>query len=404
MKTYKPFIILTFYCLILLPAKPASAQNPDWQAKAVSTAGNAAILVEDMNGKIIMSHQASTPLIPASIMKVATSYCALSTLPQGFHFPTAFYSVGKTLYVKGYGDPSLTSEELSAISENLRNKGLREIDKIILDDSFFSASIKIDGQSRTLNPYDAHNSALLVNFNTIKVRVTGDKQVLSGEPQTPMTPLTTQMAQGLRPGTHRINLAANPERAVLYAGYLLREFLIQEGLNVKENVSKGKVPTDLKPVYVHLSSKSLEDNVRDLLEYSSNIIANQVFLGMGAHVHGAPANVEKSLNVLRDCLSNKVGWKDFSVAEGSGLSRQNKVTAAQMMQLLRKFSSYENLLPVKDNIFRAKTGSLTGVSSLAGAFTTPNGKKYRFVVIINDPKASYNSKFQVSKIIYNGLS
>lgn len=385
------------------PILSYSQEAPNWRTAAIARAGHAAIYVEDQAGRAVMTHQVYTPMVPASTLKVATSYCALHTFPTGFRFPTAFYAQPDgTLYVKGYGDPSLISEELARIAKQLRTRGLRTVARIILDDSVFAPDIVIDGRSRSLNPYDAHNSALLVNYNTLHVRVRGGR-VESAEPQTPTTALTAQLARGLPAGRHRINLARTPESALLYAGHLLAAFLQQEGIAVTTDITRGVAPANLRPLYVHHSSRSLEDNVRDLLEFSNNLIANQIFLAMGAHAFGAPATVDKGVRVLNDCLQRELGWRDFAVTEGSGLSRHNRVTAAQMMTLLRKFQQYAHLMPVKEQ-FRAKTGTLNGVSSFAGYFRTPDHRDYRFVIMINDPKTSYEAKFQIARMLYNGLA
>ncbi len=397
----------TAMCLIISLASlmaPPAAANGAWKDLAIHRAGNAAILVEDSSGRTIFSHRAEEPLIPASIMKMATSACALSVLPKDFRFVTAFHTDAQhRLYVTGYGDPSLTSEELAVVAQQLRAKGLRQVHDIILDDSFFDSHIAIDGQSRSLNPYDAHNSALLVNYNTIAVRKLRGGQVVSAEPQTPVTALTQDLARGLGVGTHRINLSRDPQKALLYVGHLLKAFLVQAGVSVEGTIQAGALPAQATLAYMHRSSKSLPDNIRDLLEFSNNLTTNQIFLTLGAAVLNPPATVEKAKAVLNTCAKQQFGWTNFHIEEGSGLSRLNRVTATEMLQLLRLFESYRHLLPTKDGIFQAKTGTLNGVSSLAGYFATPTGQHYRFVIIINDPKTSYEAKFDVARILYRGL-
>lgn len=105
-----------------------------------------------------------------------------------------------------------------------------------------------------------------------------------------------------------------------------------------------------------------------------------------------------------DFLRQNVGWKNFVIAEGSGLSRQNMVTAADMMKLLRYFKPYQSLLPVKERVFQAKTGTLADVSSFAGFFQMPGGGEIAFVIFATGPGTSYVQKFRVAKTIFRGLT
>jgi serine-type D-Ala-D-Ala carboxypeptidase/endopeptidase (penicillin-binding protein 4) len=382
-----------------------AAYAVDWRQAVIAKAGQSAIYVEDSAGQPVITHRIAAPMVPASILKVATSYCALKVLPKRFRFTTAFHvDKADRLYVTGYGDPSLTSEELAIVAQGLRSKGLTRVTGIVLNDSFFDQGLVIDGQSHSLNPYDAHNSALLVNYNTINVQKLRNGTVVSAEPQTPLTAMTAALAKPLRAGTQRINLARTPDKALVYVGHLLKAFLVQAGVAVSGPIARGVLPRGVRTLYIHHSSKGLHDNIRDLLEFSNNLVTNQIFLVMGAVVLEAPATVAKGRAVLNSCLRKELGWTAFHAEEGAGLSRKNRVTAREMMVLVRNFAPYANLMPRKERVFRAKTGSLNGVSSFVGYFTTPQGKDYRFVVIINDPQTTYHAKFTVAKMIYQGLS
>jgi D-alanyl-D-alanine carboxypeptidase/D-alanyl-D-alanine-endopeptidase (penicillin-binding protein 4) len=139
-----------------------------------------------------------------------------------------------------------------------------------------------------------------------------------------------------------------------------------------------------------------------MLKYSTNFTANQIFLVLGASKFGAPATVSKGQEAMRNCLSKRVGWNDFHVEEGSGLSRRTRVTAAQMTQLLRRFDRYSFLLPDKEGLL-AKTGTLRGVNTLAGYFDLGGSTgQARFCILINsDVPPTY--KFRVANEIRNYL-
>jgi D-alanyl-D-alanine carboxypeptidase/D-alanyl-D-alanine-endopeptidase (penicillin-binding protein 4) len=143
--------------------------------------------------------------------------------------------------------------------------------------------------------------------------------------------------------------------------------------------------------------------VKGMLEYSTNFTANQIFLSMGALKLGGTATVDKGQRVMRECLISRVGWRDFHIEEGSGLSRRNKVTASQMTQLLERFNSYRELLPEREG-FLAKTGSLRGVNSLAGYFLLePRQETVRFSIIINR-EVPHMYKYKVANTIRDYLN
>jgi D-alanyl-D-alanine carboxypeptidase/D-alanyl-D-alanine-endopeptidase (penicillin-binding protein 4) len=208
--------------------------------------------------------------------------------------------------------------------------------------------------------------------------------VLSAEPQTPLTPLARQAGLKLSRGkTDRVNLSSDWKVGVQYGGELLAAFLKKHGVSGAMQVKRGSLTLSAKQIFRHRSPQTLEQISQAMLKYSTNFTANQIFLTLGIHRFGEPATVEKSQLAMRECLVDGVGWQDFHVEEGSGLSRKNKVTAQQMTDLLRGFERYRFLLPEQQG-FLAKTGSLRGVNSLAGYFYLPgDGNPLRFSILIN---------------------
>jgi len=400
-------IILSLLLLSLLPIRPAHAGD-SWQVLFTVALKNGGAYVETDSGKPLFDHRGSDFFIPASIMKIATSACAIDTLGRDFRFPTEFYlTKDHKLAVKGYGDPFLVSEEIAIIAKVLKEKGLNEVRGLILDTTYFAPGIVIDGTSHTPNPYDALNGALIANFNTVNIHKEGSgarAAVVSAEPQTPLTPLAIETAKD-QPGggKQRVNIGADPLKGALYAGELITAFLKKEGIAVDGDMKVAETPADAKLIYRHLSSKSLDDVLRELLEYSTNFMSNQIFLTMGAEKFGAPATIEKGRKVLTEFLSQKVGWKKFNVAEGAGLSRLNQVTPRQMIGLLRFFEPYKNLLPKEDNLYPAKTGTLTGVNTLAGYMPMGNGRFARFAILVNDT-VPFDYKFKLGKMLYAGIN
>jgi D-alanyl-D-alanine carboxypeptidase/D-alanyl-D-alanine-endopeptidase (penicillin-binding protein 4) len=393
--------------LTLLSVFAAGTAAANWKSDLTAALKNGGAYAETEDGKVLYDHRSQDHFIPASILKIATAACAVETLGRDFRFPTDFFlTKDGRLVVKGYGDPFLVSEEFELIAHELAEKGLKEVNGMILDTGYFAPGIAIDGTSGSPNPYDALNGALIANFNTINIHKMGSgarASVYSAEEQTPLTPIAQESAKDLPAGKQRINIGQDPRKGARYVAELLTEFLKKRGISVKGGMELGEKPQDAALLLRHLSSKRLEDVLRELLNFSTNFMANQLFLVMGAEKFGAPADVEKGRKVLKAFLADKVGWKDFEVREGAGLSRENSVTPREMVELLREFSPHLDLLPREIDVFRAKTGTLTGVNSLAGFFPAKDGKTVRFAILVNSP-VPFDYKFKLGKMLFDGVN
>lgn len=363
---------------------------------------NGGTRVEREDGTPLIRYRDTEHFVPASILKVATTFCALEALGSDFRFTTTFYrGPGDTLYIKGSGDPSLVSEELNAIAQKLALL-MPRVTRIVIDPSLFSPDIDIDGSSASLNPYDSKVAAFVGNFSSAALTRRKDGSVVSAEPQTPITPLSRQAGLKLARGaSERINLGHTWQVGTQYGGELLAEFLKRAGASGALEVSTGSIPAGTSKILDHKSSKDLAEISRGLLKYSTNFTANQIFLTLGVAKYGAPATVEKGQLAMTECLRQKVGWRDFHIEEGSGLSRRNKVTPIQMTKLLESFEPYKELLNVEDN-FTAKTGSLRGVNTLAGYFELSPSEQVRFAVLVNSD-VEHSHKYKVARALRDHL-
>lgn len=393
---FSRFFVLLFFASTL--GTPLLAEPLDLKALVK----NGSVRVETASGEPLISYRDSELFVPASILKVATSFCALEELGPEFTFSTSFLTDDNgTLYVRGSGDPTLVSEELNIISNQLSSR-ISSISRVIIVTSLFADNLELDGVANSLNPYDSRNAAFVGNFSTAYVTRKKNGTVVSAEPQTPLTPLSKKAALALRRGaTERINLGKEWRTGTLYGGELLAEFLRQAGVKGQMRVSIGHIPKNARELLTYHSSQSLSDIVRGMLKFSTNFTANQLFLTLGIKKYGAPATVAKGQLALRECLEQRVGWHGFAIEEGSGLSRKNAVSTRLMTQLLKAFARYGSLLDEQQG-FQAKTGSLNGVNSLAGYFDTPHSGRVRFAIIINS-QVPHLYKFYVANKIRESL-
>jgi len=343
------------------------------------------------DGRIIAAHNLHKIFVPASIVKIATSLAALRILGPKYRFETYFFMDAKqNLYIKGFGDPFLISEEIVIIVRELKKLGCRRINDIYLDDTAFNISTIADGSGLSDNPYDAQNNALAVNFNTVNVKKDQTGKVSSAEEQTPTLPLMAELAEDLESGIHRINISkdrtGSNEIINRYAGELFRAFQHKEKIPGDGIIVFKKTPDNLTPYYTHQSSKALEDIIAPLMLFSNNFIANQLYLTMGAKLYGYPATWEKSRLAVEDTLLKdfKLSAGEIRIIEGSGLSRKNLVSPYAMIQLLDFFNPYSGFLPQEDGKI-LKSGTLKGVYSYGGYFLD-NKDLDSFVLILNQER------------------
>ena len=372
-----------FACLLSLVLLIPDTSDAGDALTAFSRLNNAGIIVLDSHGQTVLAQHADMPLMPASTTKLATAWMALTHWGVEHRFRTHFYldEATQILWVKGSGDPYLVSEELDVVARNLKQKGLKQIKGIGIDTSLFQPDLVLPGTGTTDNPYDAVPTAVSANFNTVAVRKVGG-QVLSAESHTPLTSYAESLARSIRSGELRVNTGPNPHNAEKYFAELLVAFLQKNGVAVGSQIVFGQVP-NLAVLYTHANSKTLEEIVRSMLKYSTNFVANQLILMLSAENYKRPANATDVQRYMEETLSRRFGWKNFSLADGAGLSRHNRLSPQQLTELLQALRDWKHLLPEIEPGIYAKSGTLNGVSALAG-YLVNRGEWQPFAVVMNE--------------------
>ncbi len=347
--------------------------------------------VADSKGKVISSCNPDTAYVPASVVKVATALAAFDILGPDYRFTTSFYQdAKKNLYIKGTGDPMLVSDEIRLILKTLQEKGVTTINDIYIDPSAFALEYRVPGREDSRNPYDAPVAAVSVNFNSVAVRLTKKKAILSGEKETPLLPIMEEVAKGkgYPAGRQRINICEGgcleEKQTARYAAELFRALQKEAEIVGKGKIGVRLVPKDATLVYTHKNSKDLKELTSSFLKYSSNFISNLVFLTCGAKKYGYPATWAKGERALREVLEKRLGKKTaaaFIIKEGAGLFRGNRVTVRAMLELLRVFRPHASLLR-KYMGLRSKSGSMKGIYNYVGYLQ--DGRPY--VILLNQKR------------------
>src|SRR6476659_4734491 len=221
--------------LLLLPA-PALAGVKE---NVAALAPQGLVLVMDAKGNELVAQNTDEPFVPASVTKIVTAWLAMEVLGGDYRFETRFYLDDKrVLFVRGGGDPYLISEELAPLATELvAAVGKKPIAGIVLDASYYPSNLRIPGIENTDEAYNALNSALAVNFNTVYAVRSGNK-VRSAEKQTPITLIAiTQFRLHGPDGSGRISLSQDGRVSLQYAGELIEAFFKRAGGNVKGKIS-----------------------------------------------------------------------------------------------------------------------------------------------------------------------
>ncbi len=353
---------------------------------------NTGYILADDKGNIIYNQNDSHSFIPASILKILTSLVAIDLLGEDFRFPTAYSydNVTNNLYIKGFGDPLFISEAAEIFCKKIIARlKIKLINNIIIDQSYFDSNISIPGTGKSTNPYDAPVGALCANFNTVMFRWDiRSNRFISAEAQTPLLNILHEDIKKTHLKEGRIILSQKQSK--LYAGQLMAAFLKGKGVKINGIVKTGRFKSNPGKTFTFTSPIELKSIIEKLLKYSNNFIANQLVLTMGAQEFQAPATLNKGVSVVKKYASNKLGLPGIRIVEGSGISRLNRISPEQMINILLNFMSYHTLLNHKKHEFY-KTGTLEGIRTRAGYIHGDNNRLYPFVIMVNKKNTGYQS-------------
>lgn len=394
----------------------------------------------------ILSYQEDKILKPASNLKLITTLAALKYLGSEYRFKTKVYSDGPiendilkgNLYVKGFGDPLLVSEQLWYLTNDLRRVGFRQVQgHLILDESFFDAIREVPHNlGKGERAYDAPLGALSINFNTTAIYVSpgvavGTPAKVTVDPDNTYIKLINRsktVSEHAKKTLEVIRLSgkdhdvilvkgqiplATPEKRyyrnithpLYYAAAMVRRFFQERGMTIQGKDKFERVPKGAQEILVY-ESRPLRILVSDLNKISNNFIAEQILKTLGAELKGEPGTTDKGLSVLKEFLMGLGIHNGYQMVNGSGLSLENRMSAAQLVEVL-KYGFYDFKLfpeyvssmgivgvdgtvegrlkntPVQGEV-RVKTGSLTGVSALSGYLVTKQDEILVFSFLMND--------------------
>lgn len=442
--------ILSLILALILTVSAVCAETIDKTLNKLNINKSAvAVMIKNTeNGDTAYSLNARTPMHPASTLKLITTAASIDTLGLDYAYKTSLYkSTNNDLYFKLSGDPFLTSKGLEKMIKTAKTKNITP-KTVYLDDTAFDKVEWGEGWQwdDELNPLMQKFSIYNLNKNLLKISVSpaqnGSPAIIEIKPYYPVTYMnyvTTDLSQGAAIGVRKNAEIANTLDIYGSIGSKTAESYIpfrSPKLNFKlrlEDVFKdtkfdyyGKIQNAKLPktnIYlVDEVEHSIIPMIAAIIKNSDNLTAETLFKTAGAVWSDEQGSFENSKAMI-DAYFDKLGIKynDIKIVDGSGVSKNNLMTAEFMTNFLvytagqNEFDEFKTVLPTpsegtlknrmlyfKDNL-RAKTGTLADTSAIAGYLTTKRGRTYAFDIMINDAKTSSADKKNIEEQILRTL-
>ena len=405
------------------------------------------ILIQPLSSAATLySRDSQKYFIPASNVKLLTTAAALQKLGADFRIKTSVYSgENGDLYIAGRGDPSIAEAQLKSLAQQLKQRGISGVNKLIGDDSYFQGS--------PVNPnwewedaqagYGAPINSLIFNQNAIELllspqaigqplkvtfaepKLTNQWQILNNsvtvaQSESEFIAVGREFDRSAIRVSGQLKVGAASESAYVAivnpANNFVQHFqqvLVAEGIPVKQALVASN-SSNFNRELAAVESPPLAELVKETNRESNNLYAEVLLRLLGKVTAQMPVPQEDTseigLKELKTALTQLgVNPNSYRLADGSGLSRHNLISPEALVQTLRLMANspaasiYRASLPVAGEsgtlknrinitpnrvILQAKTGTLSGVSALSGYIEVPNYEPLVFSIIVNQSDQS----------------
>lgn len=392
-------------------------------------------------GRTVYAVSERAPLLLASNTKLLTTSAALCKLGPDFKFRTSIGVLGGEIHVFGGGDPNISgrffNDDPTAIFKDwaarLRAAGVTRASRLVLHTGIFDDVHLHPGWKN----YDlwtwwaAPFGALSLNDNCVDLKVApageGQPCKVSTAPDTAYVTLHNQTRSSAKSGrnTFGFTRAAGSNTVTIrgevggrstswvaindptmYFGTVLKETLAAAGVAVAGEILESSQLLEDAKGYQELASfeSDLASTVATCNQSSQNFYAEMIFRTIGWKLKGK-GSTDNAVDAVKEFLTKDVGMEDFGQADGSGLTRENRASASELVKLLLHMKkqpsakAFFESLPangdrrgtLKNRMLsadvrgrvRAKTGHVGGVSTLSGTVDAANGETYVFSILVN---------------------
>ena len=394
------------------------------------------IQVEDLTAnKILFKKNEKMLLRPASNMKVITSTAGLLYLDPDYEFKTDLYYDGfvsnDTLYgnifVVGGCDPDFVTQDISTFVDAIKSLNVSVINGNIIGDVSFKDSLywgkgwMWDDDPSSDAPY---LGALNINDNCVEVSYDSKEKLFNTNPKTKFVDVKRiendvelfidrnwleRKNEILIVGkddkksyTTKVNVL-NPE---LYFLQVFSEVLDSNNVTILGRIESHKISENA--LYLTSESRKYSDVIINLNKESDNLSAEMTLLALAEKYYGKPATAKNGINVVEKMIEEvELNSEDYRLVDGSGVSHYNVVSAELIVKILKYvFNQKPELYEILYNSFpiagvdgtleyrmkntsaeknvHAKTGTLSGVSTLSGYLTTKNNHTIAFSILMQN--------------------
>jgi D-alanyl-D-alanine carboxypeptidase/D-alanyl-D-alanine-endopeptidase (penicillin-binding protein 4) len=383
---------------------------------------NVGIVVTDLSNvnQPLYQKEPNKLFLPASTLKLFTAYAALTNLGPTFTYKTALTSdieplentLNGDLVITFGGDPTLKFTDVEQLISEASNKIKLITGDVIIDDYYFDQEYLGQGwtQEDKAECYRAPISAVIINENCFNLKQS--------------TPIFAKLNFVQGSGGCDLKITAQPDNVYYLADCFLKEAatkpiayqeprlyaksIILYLLNKYDIKLQGVVKFEERGASrYHFSlheSPMLKELITLQLKNSSNLIAETLLKTLSREKYHQPGSFAQGVSIIKAKLAEaKFDTSRLNIVDGSGLSRYNLISPAQLAALLNKIYFELSVSPeliyalptagidgtLKARLVnylgkvRAKTGSMGGVSTLAGYLQTKSNKMLSFVIMLN---------------------
>ena len=371
---------------------------------------------------------------PASVQKILTMPAAAEVLGNDYKFMTELYSKADDSYLlRLSGDPYLRYSDLKDLTKSVKRTTQNiYIDDSVLDKKYWGEGWQWDDEMNTLMPkFGAYN----LDKNLIKLQITpsetGGFATIINPSKYPLVFMNTITSSNRT----AVDIKREPTAAsnvLTLSGTVSRQTTVYVPSNDIKRYFEIQLTRALGENRVYLSNPFMVQNksekdklenaiehelsfaLNDILKNSNNMSAETVFKLAGGKYKGTSGTDTAGIEMFNDfCRKHNIDSSEVRIVDGSGVSKNNLVTADFVSNFLYKNKDNDimkylpkpgegtleqRLLPLKD-FLTAKTGTLSGTSSLAGFLKTKSGNEYTFCIIQNDVKLSPSEKKRLEDYI-----